>query len=338
MHRLFRCAQRFSCAALPLILLMTTVSGCAPESPDDGLAGLRRPGEVSSIDPAGSPAATPSEGRSSSQPPDPGQPPVEPLPLQHYTLVGRDYDTVRQALAELAAQCMADQGFDMEARQSPPARGVLIDITFRRYGAPETLEDAKEAGYGMPARAEGGSDEDLDEPLSDAALAAYMGSEDEMQEAWKKRRRAGCLGEADRQLMGDATVIGASGQAQPQLVQDVNMDPRSTDSPETREATREFSACMAAAGYPGLEDPFDVPAQFEAGDESGRPSEAEKQAAVTQFGCFEESGVREAMRAAEVAFQTKAIEANPEAFAQIRRELDDVVRRATTVVAEGSGQ
>ncbi|MFT3887101.1 MAG: hypothetical protein QM713_02910 [Arachnia sp.] len=319
---------------VPLILL-TTGGGCSSAAPDDGLTGLRRAGDVpSAVASSGSRSAE----TTSSAPPRPGQPAVEPLPLQHYMLVGRDYDTVRQALAELAAQCMADQGFDMEARQPPPARGMLIDITFRRYGAPETLEDAKEAGYGVPARAEGGSDEDLDEPLSDAALAAYMGSEDEMHEAWKKRRRAGCVGEADRQLMGDASVIEASGLAQAQLVQDVNIDPRSTDSPETREATREFSGCMARAGYPGLEDPFDVPAQFEAGDESGRPSDAEKQAAVTQFGCFEESGVREAMRAAEVAFQTKAIEANPEAFAQIRRELDDVVRRATTVVAEGSGQ
>ena len=45
--------------------------------------------------------------------------------------------------------------------------------------------------------------------------------------------------------------------------------------------------------------------------------------------------VREAMAVADFAFQTNANEENPEAFAQIRKELDDVIRRATEVLAEG---
>ena len=86
--------------------------------------------------------------------------------------------------------------------------------------------------------------------------------------------------------------------------------------------------------YPGLPDVYEQPEQFNTEDLQ-RPSEAAKRAAVAMFHCFEETRVREAMAAAQVAFQNNAIEENPEAFAHIRAELDDVIRRATEVVAEG---
>ena len=134
--------------------------------------------------------------------------------------------------------------------------------------------------------------------------------------------------------MGDASVIEASGVKTPDLVREVLWDPRSTDSPASREATAAYIACMTRAGYAGLPDVYEQPEQFNAEDLQ-RPSEAAKQAAVAMFRCFEETRVREAMAAAQVAFQANAIEENPEAFAQIRKELDDVIRRATEVLAEG---
>ncbi|HMR50446.1 MAG TPA: hypothetical protein PKE40_14675 [Arachnia sp.] len=318
-------------ASLTLVLLV----GCSPEQPTNGIEGLQRLTDASS--PASAPAVSGAPGAQ-----DDTVGIADPLPLQHYMLVGREYDAVMQAIAVLAGQCMTAQGFDLEVPAPPPAKGVLVDISFRRYGAPETLDDAHEVGYGVPTRVGASSAEDavgdaFEAQLSDAARAAYLGAPGEMSQAWAEKRRAGCLGEADRRLMGESAMIEASGLAQPKIVQDLNIDPRATDSPESRAATERFTSCMAEAGYPGLEGPLDEPEQF-AGEDPQQPSEAAIQAAVIQFGCAEESGVRVAMRETEVAFQTQAIEANPEAFAQIRQELDDVVRRATEVVAEAPGR
>ena len=143
------------------------------------------------------------------------------------------------------------------------------------------------------------------------------------------------MGAARARLVGDGTLLVAAGLAETPMVLDVNSSPQATDSEGTRKAKADFAECMAKAGYPDVTDPLgERPKQFMQ-DDLQNPSEAEKQAAVTQFHCMESSGVRREMRAAEVAFQNRAIEANPEAFAQIRKELDDVVRRATEIVAEG---
>ena len=90
---------------------------------------------------------------------------------------------------------------------------------------------------------------------------------------------------------------------------------------------------MADSGYPSVKDPRDVPL---GGVTSGEVAdEAEIAAAVTQFQCIESSGVAKAMRTAEIAFQQRAIEANPEAFAEVKRDLDAIVRHATEVLADG---
>ncbi len=101
-------------------------------------------------------------------------------------------------------------------------------------------------------------------PLREAERAALGGTEEEWREAAKEGRRAGCTGEADRLLMGDASVIEASGVKTPDLVREVLWDPRSTDSPASREATAAYIACMTRAGYAGLPDVYEQPEQFNA--------------------------------------------------------------------------
>lgn len=337
--------QRLRRGVLPW-LVVATVTACSVEPPADSLTGLRRPGDATVASAPGGTAtggtddAAPTGGSTEAEPAPGGRLDGligEPLPMQHYVLSGRDYDTVMQALRVLRQQCMDAQGFDVELPPPHPAWGPVADLRFRAYGSPETLADAREVAWGIPARAgapDEPGDDDLDARLTDAERAALGGTEEEWREAAKEGRRAGCTGEADRLLMGDASVIEASGVKTPDLVREVLWDPRSTDSPASREATAAYIACMTRAGYPGLPDTYEQPEQFRTEDLQ-RPSEAAKQAAVAMFHCFEETRVREAMAVADFAFQTNAIEENPEAFAQIRKELDDVIRRATEVLAEG---
>lgn len=307
--------------------------GCSPEQPTGGPDDLQRPTLSPTL-----PEATPTDTRSPNNDGGGGDgvPGAEPLPIQHFMLVGREYDTVTRAVVVLAQKCMDAQGFDLVIPQPQPARGPLVDISIRRYGSPETLADAREVGFGIPARNQPDpavSDQlaDWDQRLTDAQRVALTGPRDAVPVAG---RRNGCLGEADRRLMGESSIVEASGLAQSPLVKELNQDPRSTDSEASRAATQRFAECMSAAGYPEVDRPLsERPDRFRSGDPQ-QPSEAEKEAAVTQFGCFEESQVREAMRVAEVAFQTAAIEANPEAFAQVRQELDAVVHRATEVLGE----
>ena len=325
------------------------MAGCSLDPPADSLTGLKRPGAESPASVAPAPGGGATGGSDETDPtgdsPEAESVPGgrldgligEPLPMQHYLLMGRDYDTVMQALRVLRQQCMDAQGFDVELPPPHPAWGPVADLRFRAYGSPETLADAEEVAWGIPARAGDPAEpdeEDWDARLTDAERAALSGTAEEWRESSKEGRRAGCTGEADRLLMGDATVIEASGIKTPDLVRDVLWDPRSTDSPASREATAAYLACMTRAGYPGLPDVYEQPEQFNTEDLQ-RPSEAAKRAAVAMFHCFEETRVREAMAAAQVAFQNNAIEENPEAFAHIRAELDDVIRRATEVVAEG---
>jgi hypothetical protein len=124
--------------------------------------------------------------------------------------------------------------------------------------------------------------------------------------------------------------------ATPPFIHSVLVDPRTTDSPAVEAELKVFAQCMASAGYPAVSDPRDTPAQFDnPASTTGAPSAAQITAAVTEYGCRQSSGVEAAMRAADVAFELQAVDASPEAFAQVKTELADVVRRATTIVAGG---
>lgn len=263
----------------------------------------------------------------------------EPLPIQHYMVLGREREMIENAVVVLAMRCMERQGFTMEVE--PPESqtvGVLQDLTYRRYGSPETVEDAKEIGFGVPARAETSAEwvkeaEAFEASLTEAMGRAWAGEWDDPEQMVQNRRRNGCVGEADAALMGDARIIEASGLANPPFIRDLNIDPRSQESPEATAATERFLACMRDAGYPDVDATEFTPKRFEQEDPQ-QPSAEARAAAVTVHGCFVSSGVREAKYRAEVAYQTAAIEANPEAFAQVRKEIDDVLRRATEVLEE----
>lgn len=255
------------------------------------------------------------------------------LPLQQFMLVGRDYNAVQRAVTILAQQCMVKQGFDITLPPPVPATGQQVDISVRRYGV-QSLADAQRYGYDPSPK---------DQPAPDPAGAAFEARTTPAESkaligadlaGVNAHYRNGCVGEADRKLMAGSSAIVVDGiQASP-LVRQVNLDPRSVESRAEQAALKVFQRCMAAAGFPDVTDPRDTPAQFE---RPGPVTAAARAAAVTQFKCQQSSGVTAAMRAAEVAFQLKAIDANPEAFAQIKAEIAAVVRRATTIVSGGRG-
>lgn len=247
-------------------------------------------------------------------------------------LHGRDYDTVMRAVTVLAQQCMDKQGFTITLPPPVPATGAIIDVSYRRYGL-DSLAEAERYGYGFAPEHRPRPDpagQEFDRSITSAERAALVGSD--LAEL-DSRYRNGCVGQADKQLMAGTSTIWADGTQASPLVRDVNLDPRSQESPATESATKAFTACMAAAGYPDMTDPREPPRQFLASPPGSAATAAEKSAAVTQFKCQQSSGVSAAMRAAEVAFQLKAIDANPEAFAKIKSDIQAVVRRATTIVA-----
>lgn len=264
--------------------------------------------------------------------------PSSGLPIEQYMLVGRDLYAVLAAQAILAQQCMAKQGFSIQIPAPAPLAKLQLDLTYRRYGAPVSLADAQEHGFRIPP-----GDRSPETPaivsfrqsITPAEVTALQGSPSSPVPS-DPRYDDGCLGVADRQLMEGATAIKRGGLEPPMFVRELNLDPRATDSPTVKADVKVFTACMAAAGYSGMDSPLDIPAQFKnATTYQGPVSAAQISAAVTEFNCRQSSGVEEAMRAAEVAFELKAIDANPEKFAQVKQELNDVVRRATTIVAGG---
>lgn len=254
------------------------------------------------------------------------------LPLQQYYLMGRDRETVMRAHTVLTQKCMDEQGFTVRIPPPVPETGPGVDLAYRRYGL-DSLEVAKKYGYRLPAdppavvEARRANDE-YDSNLTEVEREAIAGAPAED----GSRHRNGCLGKADLQLMEGTKSVPIAGLVAARFVREVNVNPRATDSAATKSAMKEFAACMAESGYPSVKDPRDVPIGV-ATDVT--PSAAEIAAAVTQIGCIESSGVAKAMRTAEIAFQQRAIEANPEAFAEVKRDLDAIVRHATQVLADG---
>lgn len=262
--------------------------------------------------------------------------PTSGLPIEQYILGGRDLYSVQAADVILAQECMAKQGFTIQLPPPAPLGMRAMDFTYRRYGAPDSLADAQEFGYQIPVAARTRPTTAIisfRQSATPEVLTALMGSPSLPADS---RYRNGCLGVADRQLMQGATEIQASGLAAPAFIRELNDDPRATDSPAVRADMKVFAACMAEAGYARVPSPLEVPAQFDnAQAAKGPPSSAQISAAVIEFKCRQSSGVEAAMRAAEVAFELEAIDANPEKFILVKQELDDVVRRATTIVAGG---
>ena len=244
-------------------------------------------------------------------------------------LTGRDYDTVGRAITILAEQCMTEQGFHVRLPPPTPASGFQVDLSTRRYTVVASLSDAKHYGFKVP--------HDDESHLDPAAMALHKSIDREEAEALTgsspapagARYRNGCLGVADRQLMGDATSIVFDGISNSPLISQVNSDPRAVDSPEEEAAMKDFADCMSAAGYSSATDPRQIPQEF---PYTAPLTKAEKAAAVIQFQCQQSSGVTTAMRAAETAFQLEAIDANPEAFADVKADIASVIRRATTIV------
>lgn len=300
----------------PLILMVSILAlfGCSrtPAPTDSG----GQPGESVSVRPY-DPKASVSTGA----------PVQQLLPIQSYMMRGRDYDTVMRANTILAQKCMDGLGFTVKLPQPNPASGVALDITYRRYGI-QSLPGAQNYGYRDPSDV-AGPVPGQQVVLTQAERVALGGAQLPKAGA---RYRNGCLGEADRKLMGDASVIVVSGITKAPIVNEVDSDPRSVDSPKEKEALAKFKQCMADAGYPDITDPRDSPDISVQGAKAGQAEIAE---AVTHFGCQGSSGVTQAMRDAEVAFQLAAVDANPEAFAQIKAEIAYVVRTATTIVQGG---
>lgn len=257
----------------------------------------------------------------------------QPLPLQRYMLFGSDLTAYRKATNKLTEECVKRLGFNIQFPPVGPLSGADADLTVRRYSVVQSLQDAKTYGYHWQydtpeVVAARDAATKFDQSLTAEEFVVIAGNQNETRQVGA---RGGCMGSADQQLTSGTSMSFADLTNSP-LIRKVNMDPRATDSAATRAAMSKFAQCMTEAGYPDVKNPLDVPKQVSV---DGAKTDYEIKAAITHFGCQQSSGVTIAMNQAEVAFQNKAIDSNPEGFAAIKAGIDAMVRRATEVVAGG---
>jgi hypothetical protein len=188
-------------------------------------------------------------------------------------------------MEEIIAECMAEQGFDytpVDYNQGSTA------VTFDGDDGIEeewgTLEFAKKWGYGATTNPWGEAvEEPIDEPgevwidpnqeyvesMSESEQAAYYtalyGEQWNME--WTEEMEsgeyvwdwttAGCSGRAQHEVYGDGWGSSTSEFADLEAEMQLMWEAMSSD-PRLSEVASKWSACMAEAGYPGLNEVYDA--------------------------------------------------------------------------------
>lgn len=142
-----------------------------------------RPAESdTNTDTAGSPGSS-----ELSQSPTPlGKRSTWALPIEAYLPNQEQSKSIQTALFRLAEKCMEDQGFTVDLGE--PRTG-LNDLLGSRYGTAADPEIATKFGYHSPdtVRQSGSKGREEEPPeLSEEAVEALYGNEDERLEAWKR--------------------------------------------------------------------------------------------------------------------------------------------------------
>lgn len=238
------------------------------------------------------------------------------LPFDAYSPSLAALYTLSNARDRLTRDCMKALGLDWKLIARPMTVRDLRNR--RRYGVIE-MSIGQEYGYHVPAGL-----------LTPAAVEQlYDARENSLSQHQKDAAYGedGCVAKASRQLQGESNT------STDRLAQ---LDRRSlTDSQREAgvdAAMKSWRQCMSGLGQ-DYQDPLAAIADSRWwADKSAGPSTEEKEVAVADVRCKEQSGLIEVWRAAEVRIQQELIRQNDDYFRQLKAELERDLAEANAVL------
>jgi len=160
------------------------------------------------------------------------------------------------AVEELVAECMAGHGF--EYRPVPPEQRLAG--TFAGAYALEPAEFAQRYGYGVTTLRGAAGGEPPADPNQE--IRDRLGPErlrDYERAMWGAGTDPGCQQRAGTAVYGDQTGRDAGFARFQELLDQIGELYRQIEAdPRLAQASADWSACMAGAGYPGFADPADA--------------------------------------------------------------------------------
>jgi hypothetical protein len=244
------------------------------------------------------------------------------LPIASYLPTVDEYAVIQRAHGIIERQCMAERGFDWVPPE-PYTGDVFGREVDRRYRYVLDSDIAAEFGYHVVGA---GAPDEADSALDDAGMAALSGEDESAEEP------GGCMAEAIERLAGGMTHIEAGGLNLPYPVHEVNFDAfsRSQQDPRVRAALGNWSTCMAERGY-DVSDPVNyLPEDFDIG--TPEPSAAEVDMALVDVECQTSTDLVRVWFEVDSELQRTMLGERADVFAQITREYQELLRRATGVV------
>lgn len=260
--------------------------------------------------------------------------PAGQQPLGWYLATASETRTILQnASASIVSQCLHEHGYEIAVPRQLMPHG---DAQSTRLGL-GSLEQARRFGYSDPMAVEAAGYEAPSYPENDPQFDAVLGqasgspvpvtSPVDGSAIGSVFKSGGCNAEALEALYGsfDAYVAYSS--------LDIWIQTKAADAlarakahPQVLAADQRWATCMSEAGY-SFTNP-DEAAQFDWQD-----VDRARAAAVTDFGCREESGYLHELTAADAAAQREVIDVYPDIETRYRQLLDPVLAAASRITA-----
>ncbi|MEV7526655.1 hypothetical protein [Streptomyces sp. NPDC091371] len=264
------------------------------------------------------------------------------FPMDAYLPDNRQQGVLAEAQDVLTDQCMQRFGFRYQLRRKAESE-ALHDYS-RRYGLSDPAnaarlgyDDPRGSGRQKPAQPELGPNEqlvlhglDVDPSLpvpasqeeaekSDAATTVVGG---------QKVPAGGCLRESNLKLF-----TPTKDTVEPMHVQGLGRDAYARSRKDSRvvKAFTSWSECMGGHGYT-VASPMDKPPGI---DDSNLSSPQAIAMANQDIGCKRETNLVGIWHTVELAYQDRAIEQNAETLDRAKKQLDERMKLAASLIAAG---
>lgn len=252
---------------------------------------------------------------------------TQELPIARYSYTADEDAAIEGAQHILTQRCLRTFGIEYEPPQQDPEAPAPAD---RRYGL-SSASEAQRLGY-HPDSGPLPTGPDLPE---DALTVFYgnrgadPGSGEKIMYEGKEVPENGCFGQAMDTLSDEYD--DPAGAAAARHISTSSYSESLTD-PTVKEAFRKWSACMRNAGftYDSPMDPLNSPAF-----QGEKVSAEEKETAVTDVGCKEETGLLDIWFRAETEIQNAGIKENSKALDKLRTAHREKVDAARRIIEEG---
>ncbi|MGW5640862.1 hypothetical protein, partial [Streptomyces sp. NPDC003832] len=252
---------------------------------------------------------------------------VDRLPIARYSYTDAEAATIEAAEQILTRRCLATFGIVYEPAAPEPESAPPAD---RRYGLSSASEAARLGYHPDPGPPPAGPD------LPEDALRVFYGnrggdpgSGGKVEYKGKEVPAEGCFGQSVAHL---AKKYDAPREAETARRISTESYEDALTEPAVREGFRTWSSCMRSSGFPYASplDPLNDRA-FQ-GEEI---SAEEKETAVADVRCKEETGLLDTWFGAESALQRADIDKNAEALKELRAAHHRKVEAARRIIAEG---